>query len=319
MNGDRPVIPVSLILTTRNEAAHIALFLDGVRAQTVAPAEIVVCDGGSTDGTAALLREHGADLPLRLIDAPGANIARGRNLAIRAATQDVLAITDAGCEIDPHWLERITAPLLATPEVDAVGGGYALAGETRLQRWTRAATLHLEQQRPEDFLPSSRSFAVRRAAIEAAGMYPEHLTFAGEDTALVLAMKARGARFVTRWDALVRWYPRDTLAGFLRQHWLYGLGDGEARSSGARYARTLLKWGGIAALALFGLLSPWLLLLVPAAVWLNARRLCPVYRWRSLPIADRLGAYAVLVLKEWSMFAGYLAGRLRGAPGRRDG
>ena len=314
MNGDRPVIPVSLILTTRNEAAQVPLFLDGVRAQTVAPAEIVVCDGGSSDGTAALLRELGADLPLRVIEAPGANIARGRNEAIRVASQDVLAVTDAGCIIEPDWLETITRPLLESAEVDAVGGGYTLIGDTRIQRWTRASTLPLDQQRPEEFLPSSRSFAVRRAAIEAAGLYPEQLTFAGEDTALVLAMKARGARFVTRWDALVHWYPRDTLGGYLRQHYLYGLGDGEARSSGARYARTLLKWGGIAALALPGLLSPWLLLLVPAAVWLNAWRLCPVYRWRGLPLPDRLGAYAMLVLKEWSMFVGYAAGRLRGLP-----
>lgn len=307
-------IPVTLILTTRNEAAQVPLFLDGVRAATVEAAEIVVCDGGSTDGTAALLRELGSDLPLRVIEAPGANIARGRNTAIRAATQDILAITDAGCVIEPDWLERITAPLLASAEVDAVGGGYTLTGDNRVQRWTRAAALAPEQQRDEDFLPSSRSFAARRSALERAGLYPEQLTFAGEDTALVLRMKAQGARFVVRRDAVVHWEVRPTLGGFLRQHYLYGLGDGEARSSGGRYARTALKWGGLAALALTGFLSPWLLLLVPAAVWLYARRLCPIYRWREHPFPDRLGAFLFVLLKEWSMFAGWAVGRMRGTP-----
>ena len=69
-------IPVSLILTTRNEASHVPLFLDGVRAQTVQPDDIVICDGGSTDDTVARFRELGADLPLRVIVEEGANIAQ---------------------------------------------------------------------------------------------------------------------------------------------------------------------------------------------------------------------------------------------------
>ncbi|MBE0642688.1 MAG: glycosyltransferase [Bacteroidetes bacterium] len=313
-----PHIPVSLILTTRNEAAHVPLFLDGIRAQTVRPAEIVICDGGSTDGTVERLRELGADLPLRIIVEPGANIARGRNCAIRTAAHDILAITDAGCEIEPGWLERITEPLLRTPEVDAVGGGYTLIGQTPVQRWTRASSLPLDQQDPAAFLPSSRSFAARRSAIEKAGMYPEHLTFAGEDTALVLRMKQLGARFVTRWDARVHWYPRATFRAFLRQHYLYGLGDGEARNNGSRYARTAIKWSFFIALPAAALISPWLLFLLPAALLAYASYLCPIYRWRSLPMGERIGGYLFIAMKEWSMFAGYLVGRLRGAPGRGE-
>jgi glycosyltransferase involved in cell wall biosynthesis len=316
MTAEKPLIPVSLILTTRNEAVNVPLFLDGVRAQSVRPAEIVVCDGGSSDGTAELLRSLGADLALRVVEEPGANIARGRNRAIREATQEVLAITDAGCIIEAEWLERITEPLLRSQEADAVGGGYSLIGDTLVQRWTRASSLPLEQQDPEDFLPSSRSFAVRRAAIESAGLYPEHLTFAGEDTALVLRMKQQGARFVTRWDAKVHWYPRPTLRAFLRQHYFYGLGDGEARNSGSRYIRTAIKWVLPAALLLTALISPWLLLLLPAALLSYALHLAPIYQWKELPIGERLGGFLCIALKEWSMFAGYACGRLRGAPGR---
>jgi glycosyltransferase involved in cell wall biosynthesis len=314
--AERPSIPVSLILTTRNEVAQVDTFLEGVRAQTVRPAEIVVCDGGSSDGTPARMRERGADLPLRVMEIPGANIARGRNEAIRAAAQEVLAITDAGCALAPDWLERITAPLLDSPAVDAVGGGYVLTGENRVQRWTRAASLPVEMQDPEMFLPSSRSFAVRRASIERAGLYPEQLSFAGEDTALVLRMKAQGARFVTRWDARVYWDVRPTLAGFLRQHYLYGRGDGEARSNASRYRRTAIKWGALAVLPFLGLLSPWLLCAVPLALWANARRLCPLYGWRARPFPERLGGYLFVALKEWSLFVGYVAGRWRGIPSR---
>ncbi len=313
-----PRIPVSLILTTRNEAAHVPLFLEGVRAQTVRPAEIVVCDGGSTDGTVARLRELGDDLPLRIIVDPGANIARGRNGAIQAATENVLAITDAGCVLESDWLERITAPLLRDPDIDAVSGGYTLIGDTRVQRWTRASSLPLEKLDPAVFLPSSRSFAVRRDAIDRAGRYPEHLTFAGEDTALVLRMKAQGARFATRWDALVHWYPRATLGAFLRQHYYYGLGDGEANSNGRQYLRTAVKWTSLAALCALAVISPWLLLLPPAALLAYAFHLGPLYDWGALPPGERIGGFVFIALKEWSMFAGYVVGLLRGAPGRRE-
>ncbi|MBR9977094.1 MAG: glycosyltransferase [Bacteroidetes bacterium] len=328
MNNEHEHIPVSLLLTTRNEAEHISLFLDGVRAQSVRPAEIVVCDGGSTDGTgkllqheAALRQEESDAPPLRVIVAPGTNIAEGRNHAIRAAAQDILAFTDAGCELAPDWLERITEPLLRSDDVDAVGGGYDLVGDRAAQRWARAATLPFARQNAEQFLPSSRSFAARRIALEKAGLYPEHLTFAGEDTALVLRMKEQGARFVTRWDARVRWYPRPTLRAFLRQHYLYGLGDGEAGSNQARHLRTAVKWSAFLFLTVLAIAASLLhhylwLALPPALLIVYGIRLGRIYAWNTYRWRDRLGGFLCIALKEWSMFAGYVVGRLRGAPGR---
>mgnify|MGYP006193635623 CR=1 FL=1 len=64
--------------------------LASLAAQTRSPDEVVICDGGSTDGTAEALRAYAAAVPDRLprvqvLEAPGANISQGRNLAIAAA------------------------------------------------------------------------------------------------------------------------------------------------------------------------------------------------------------------------------------------
>ena len=302
-------IPVSLILTTRNEAAHVSLFFDGVRASTVRPAEIVICDGGSDDGTVELLQREAGDLPVTVLVDEGDNIARGRNTAIAASTQDVLAFTDAGCVLEADWLERITAPLLEDEATEAVGGGYALIGDNRVQRWTAAASMPLHNLDPDTFLPSSRSFAARRQAILDAGGYPEALTFAGEDTALVLTMKRLGHHFVTRWDAMVHWYTRPTFRGFLRQHYLYGLGDGEARSHATRYARSAGKWGLILLLLAASPFAPVLLVLPPVLLLLYFLHLAPKYAWGKGPLADALGGFLFVALKEWSMLAGFLRGR----------
>ena len=79
---------VTVIATVLDAADHVGGFLTSMREQTRAPDEIVIVDGGSTDGTLDALR---AAEGITLVEDPGANIARGRNVAIRNATQSRMA------------------------------------------------------------------------------------------------------------------------------------------------------------------------------------------------------------------------------------
>jgi len=105
-----------------NEADSLPRLLEGLAAQTRPPDEVVVCDGGSSDGTLSILQAE-ARLPLRAISRPGLNISQGRNAAIEAATGDVIAVTDAGVRLSPQWLEQITAPF-ADDATAAVAGFF---------------------------------------------------------------------------------------------------------------------------------------------------------------------------------------------------
>ena len=67
--------------------------------------------GGSSDGTLQILR--GAD-GVTLLEEPGANIARGRNVAIAAATHDIIAVSDADCVLAPDWLEGLPSVRVLT-------------------------------------------------------------------------------------------------------------------------------------------------------------------------------------------------------------
>jgi len=110
--------PVTLIVTVRNEEASIDALLDSLLAGSRAPDEIVVADGGSTDRTAERLRARaGADARVRFLSAPG-NRSVGRNAAVRAARSALIACTDAGVQVEPTWLERITAPFGADGGAD---------------------------------------------------------------------------------------------------------------------------------------------------------------------------------------------------------
>src|SRR5512141_173608 len=96
---------ITLVSTVLNEARSIGQLLDSIVAQTRLPDEVIICDGGSTDNTIDLLRAE-RRFPLRVIERPGANISQGRNIAIAAASGEIIACVDAGVRLDPKWLEK---------------------------------------------------------------------------------------------------------------------------------------------------------------------------------------------------------------------
>lgn len=226
----KPTLPVALVTTVLNEAATLDSFLATFERQTAMPAEIVVVDGGSTDGTLDVLRRWQERLPgLDVIVSAGANISAGRNVAIRAATADVIAVTDAGTVLSHDWLELITAPLIdPTTGADVVAGFSEPGGDGRFQRiLATVITPTLPEVDPATFLPSSRSVAFRRSAWEAAGGYPEWLTHC-EDLVFDLAARDAGMTQVFEPNAVASWEARPSLKAFFKQYYRYARGDGQA-------------------------------------------------------------------------------------------
>jgi glycosyltransferase involved in cell wall biosynthesis len=209
-----------------NEANSLPHLLDSISAQTHAPDEIVIVDGGSNDATLEILRANAQRLPLKIISEPGANISQGRNAAIRASAGDIICSTDAGVRLDPRWLEEITLPF--EPSLDVVSGFFVPDPQGIFETALAATTLPaLADIRPEAFLPSSRSIAFRRAAWTKVNGYPEWLDYC-EDLVFDFAMRAAGCRFVFSPRAIVHFRPRSSLRAFFRQYYHYARGDGKA-------------------------------------------------------------------------------------------
>ena len=241
-------VTVSLIITVKDEAAALPRLLDSIAAQTRAPDEIVVVDGGSTDGTLEVLRAYAARLPLlplKILSRPGANISQGRNAAIRAATGDVICSTDAGVRLEPVWVEELVLPLedrgpktedgrqssvVRHPSsvVDVVAGFFVPDPRSVFETALAAATLPvLAEIRSARFLPSSRSVAFRKSAWEKAGGYPEWLDFC-EDLVFDFALRDAGCRFGFAPRAVAHFRPRENLRAFFKQYYQYARGDGKA-------------------------------------------------------------------------------------------
>jgi glycosyltransferase involved in cell wall biosynthesis len=249
--SNRPYI--SLVMTVRNEADTLPRLLDSLLAQTVIPDEVVIVDGGSTDGTQEVVGAYADRLPMptRLIEQPGANISEGRNRAISEATHDIVAVTDGGVRLDTRWLELLVQTL-SNPDIDVVSGFFLPDPHTPFERAMGATILpSVEDIRPGTFLPSSRSIAFRKSAWEEVGGYPEWLDYC-EDLVFDMKLKEAGCRFVFAPQAVVYFRPRSTLRDFFHQYFRYARGDGKAdlwrKRHATRYATysagpVLASWG----------------------------------------------------------------------------
>jgi glycosyltransferase involved in cell wall biosynthesis len=217
---------VSVVVTVKNEAESIQTLLDSLGQQTRPAEEIVIVDGGSTDGTLQALRRAGPSI--RALEAPGANISQGRNAAIRAATHDVILVTDAGVVLPDTWVERLVEPFERDSSVAMVGGFFESAPESIFEWALGATTLPRKDEiDARTFLPSHRSVAFRRSVWDALGGYPEWLDYC-EDLLFDMQVREAGHRVLFEPRATVSFRPRPSVKAFALQYFRYARGDGKA-------------------------------------------------------------------------------------------
>jgi glycosyltransferase involved in cell wall biosynthesis len=120
---------VSILIPVYNESASAVRAIEAVLAADLGvPAEIIVVDDGSTDGTRELLRDHPWPERVRLLE-HDRNRGKGAAIltALAHATGDVSAIFDADLEYDPADIRCVIEPVL-TGESDAAFGIRAFDG-----------------------------------------------------------------------------------------------------------------------------------------------------------------------------------------------
>lgn len=253
---------VSVICTVLNEGQSINRLLDSLAAQTHAPDEIIVVDGGSTDETVAYLQQaaEARRLPLRVIVEPGANISRGRNVAISVAAGPVIASTDAGVRLDTGWLAELMAPFTQTESPPAVVSGFFVPDPHSAFELAMGATVlpRLSDIDPATFLPSSRSIAFLKSSWQRVGGYPEWLDFC-EDLIFDFRLREIEPSFAFAPAAVAYFRPRSSLRSFFKQYYQYARGDGKAdlwrKRHAIRYTTYLVALPLL--LVLGAVLSPW--------------------------------------------------------------
>ncbi|MEM6739097.1 MAG: glycosyltransferase family 2 protein [Pseudomonadota bacterium] len=181
---------ISIVTAVRNRAETIAEAVASVQGQSHPAVEHVVQDGGSTDGTLAILRS-GETEQLRLASEPDSGIYDAINRGMARTSGEVIGLVHSDDFLaSPQVLAHVAHAFAADSSIDAVYGDldYVTAADTAriVRRWRSEPFTPALLIR--GWMPPHPALFVRRRVIEQYGAY---------DTSF---------RISADYDAVLRWF-----------------------------------------------------------------------------------------------------------------
>ncbi len=207
---------LSIVITVRNEEAHLASLLESLVSQEP-PFEIVLVDALSTDRTWAIAEEYRSRYPelFQLFRERGHRGA-GRNLGVQHARGSAVVFIDGDCIAQTGWLARMREALSQAP----VAAGRTAATGTRA--FSRLERVELYQSGKDVTYPSC-NLGYHRDLFDRLGGFDDRFVTA-EDIDLNLRAVRAGATIVYAPEARVLHQMRATLPRFLLQAFWNGYG-----------------------------------------------------------------------------------------------
>jgi len=226
---------ISFIVPAHNEEAWVGRCISAIRngAEFIGePHEIIVVDDASSDTTASIAREQGA----QVVHVEHRQIAATRNSGAQQAQGDILFFVDADTLTNAAAIQSA----LRAIRTGAIGGGCVPRFEGWLPWWFRLVEPLIGPAiRLVRFLPSGTFLFCTRGAFQTAGGFDENY-YAAEEVVFVAALKRQG-RFAILAETVV------TSGRKMRAHSFLTLARLTARlvflgSRGVRSRRGLEYW-----------------------------------------------------------------------------
>ncbi len=171
--GPRPSF--SVVIPAYQAAATIGEAIDSLRTQTLGPAQIIVCDDGSTDDLDAALEAHRDVIELLRQDHQG--VAAARNALLHAASGDFIVPLDADDVYASGRLQRLAELAISRPDLDILATDAHFVVDGVVVGRFNAQTPFAVERQGEAIL--DRCFlicpAMRRASLIAVGGYDQEL------------------------------------------------------------------------------------------------------------------------------------------------
>ncbi len=116
-----PGLSISVVVVNFNGERFIRQCLDSALGQTLAPAEVVVVDNGSTDGSVPLIRAGFPGVELIALD-ENEYFCRGANRGFAATSGSLVLLLNNDAVLEPDYLAEASKPLAADERVGSVTG-----------------------------------------------------------------------------------------------------------------------------------------------------------------------------------------------------
>jgi glycosyltransferase involved in cell wall biosynthesis len=191
---------LSIVTPSFNQAAFIGEALASVAQQNYPDLEHLVIDGGSSDGTVDILRDHSEKQSaehLLWISEPDSGQSNALNKGFARATGDVVGWLNSDDRYRPGCFEHVTKVFEEYPDVDVLYGDYTWINESgkvfRIRREIEFSYFVLLYHRVL-YIPSTATF-FRRRIFDEGNWLDESLHYA-MDFEFFVRLASRGYRFM---------------------------------------------------------------------------------------------------------------------------
>ncbi len=251
-------LTVAALMPCLNEELSVDTTFKMVFGGTRVPDEVIVADGGSTDGTLEKVKAWQArGFPIILIHNDRVFAGAGRNRAAANSTADVFISMDFGNGFDATYVEDMVAPFEKDPTVGVVAGTFQPVAQTPFERCVAVIdytkNMLVDRLTPEERsarapkdgqLAPGMSVAWSRSVYERTGGQPEWLR-AAEDILFGHRVLALSPHIALQPTSLVYHHMRSSLRDYFRMRMIYTMGRLRAGLFGRTYLVQLLLAIGV--------------------------------------------------------------------------
>lgn len=216
----------------RDEARHIGRALDAIDAQTFPRdrIEIIVVDGGSTDGTLDTVRARATRDPrIKLMGGPGVNTPHAMNIGLEAATAGIVAKIDGHGWMNDAYLATAVDAVATDERLGCIGPRVVPEASTTVERAIGHARFSLlgvgggiytvdDRTQPADTVQCG---VYRKDALLEVGGFDATLPY-GEDEEVNHRLRMTGWRIVMNPGMRFTYHVRPSIGSLFRQYFRYG-------------------------------------------------------------------------------------------------
>ncbi|HEX8325306.1 MAG TPA: glycosyltransferase [Tepidisphaeraceae bacterium] len=224
--SDEQFPKISVLICSYNGASTVETCLASMmRIKYPGEVEIIFVDDGSTDHTQDIVRKFPSVIN---IQQKNMGLSYARNVAMHAATGEIIVYTDSDCEADEDWLYYIALSLKRSRHV-GLGGPNLIPDEGS---WVAdcvglspgGPTHVMIDDRTAEHVPGCNMAYYRWAALQVNGFDPQYRA-AGDDVDFIWRLQNNGFSIGFAPAAQVWHYRRNTVKAYLKQQRGYGTAE----------------------------------------------------------------------------------------------
>ena len=191
---------ISVVILTKNSNRTIKACLDALLKSTPLPAEVIIVDGGSIDGTLETVRRTlDGKIPYKILHDRGRGLGYARDIGWRNSICEYIAMVDSDVMIPQTFFKKALKIMERDPKVGSLGAKLKpICKEpgwlARFQEKNLAIHLHWDDPvYPKEAIATHTACTMfRRGALEDVGGFDHAFRLAKEDSDISFKLKKAG-------------------------------------------------------------------------------------------------------------------------------